>query len=99
MSAAIEGALEGIPSIGFSLLDDSHNANFEEAESYIRKIAEEVLKHGLDSGICLNVNIPKSIKGEKFKPSVSSSTAICIRAYQYGTFGGILVAGIKFETQ
>jgi len=67
MSAAVEGALEGIPSIGFSLLDDSHNANFEEADSYIRKITAKVLKHGLDSGICLNVNIPKSIKGEKLK--------------------------------
>ncbi len=67
MSAAVEGALEGIPSIGFSLLDYAHNADFSEAEAYIRKITQQVLKHGLDSGVCLNVNIPKSIEGKKLK--------------------------------
>lgn len=61
MSAAVEGALEGIPSIGFSLLDYAHNANFSESEPYIRKITQNVLKNGLDDGVCLNVNIPKSI--------------------------------------
>jgi 5'-nucleotidase len=64
MSAAVEGALEGIPSIGFSLLDFSHNADFSEAEKYIRKITKSVLKNGIDSGVCLNVNIPKHIDGE-----------------------------------
>ena len=33
MSAAVEGALEGIPSIGFSLLDYSHDADFSESET------------------------------------------------------------------
>ena len=42
MSAAVEGALEAIPSIGFSLLDFSHNADFTEAEKYIRKITQSV---------------------------------------------------------
>ena len=67
MSAAVEGALEEIPSIGFSLLDYDHNANFSEAEPYVRKITKQVLEHGLDSGVCLNVNIPKSVKGEQLK--------------------------------
>ena len=67
MSAAIEGALEKIPSIGFSLLDYTYNANFLEAESYIRKIIKQVLEQGLDSGVCLNVNIPKSVEGKKLK--------------------------------
>jgi 5'-nucleotidase len=67
MSAAIEGALEKIPSIGFSLLDYAYNANFLEAESYIRKIIKQVLEQGLDSGVCLNVNIPKSVEGKKLK--------------------------------
>ena len=67
MSAAVEGALEEIPSIGFSLLDYSYNANFLEAESYIRKIIKQVLEQGLDSGVCLNVNIPKSVEGKKLK--------------------------------
>ena len=67
MSAAVEGALEGIPSIGFSLLDYAHNADFSEAEQYIRKITKQVLEIGLDDGVCLNVNIPKRIEGEEIK--------------------------------
>ena len=67
MSAAVEGALEGIPSIGFSLLDYAHNADFSEAEQYIRKITKQVLESGLDDGVCLNVNIPKKIEGEDIK--------------------------------
>lgn len=67
MSAAVEGALGGIPSIGFSLLDYAHNADFSEAEKYIRKVTKDVLENGLDDGICLNVNIPKRIEGKKIK--------------------------------
>ena len=67
MSAAVEGALEGIPSIGFSLLDYAHNADFSEAEQYIRKITKQVLESGLDDGVCLNVNIPKRIEGKEIK--------------------------------
>ena len=67
MSAAVEGALEGIPSVGFSLLDYSHNADFSESEQYIRQIIKKVLENGLDLGICLNVNIPKSKEGEELK--------------------------------
>lgn len=59
MSAAVEGALEGIPSIGFSLCDFSWDANFKEAKPFIKKIAQKVLEEGLPYGICLNVNIPK----------------------------------------
>jgi len=67
MSAAVEGSLEGISSIGFSLLDYSHEADFSESEEYIRKITESVLSHGLPDGVCLNVNIPKSDKDKKLK--------------------------------
>ena len=67
MSAAVEGALEGIPSIGFSLLDFSHDANFSEGEKYIRKITKSVLENDLPDGVCLNVNIPKSEEGKKIK--------------------------------
>ncbi|MBT8394415.1 MAG: 5'/3'-nucleotidase SurE [Flavobacteriaceae bacterium] len=59
MSAAIEAGLEGIPAIGFSLLDYSWNAKFEASEDYVRSIASNVLKNGLPEGIVLNVNIPK----------------------------------------
>jgi len=67
MAAAIEGALEGIPSIGFSLLDHSIAANFSEGEEYIRKITKSVLEKGLPEGVCINVNIPKSVEGKKLK--------------------------------
>ena len=67
MSAAVEGALEGIPSIGFSLLDYDHNADFTEAEIYIKKITKSVLENGMDRGVCLNVNIPKLKEDEPIK--------------------------------
>jgi len=67
MSAAVEAALEGIPSIGFSLLDYDHNADFIEAEIYIRKVTQSVLENGMDRGVCLNVNIPKSKEDESIK--------------------------------
>jgi len=67
MSAAIEAGIEGIPAIGFSLLDYNWNANFEHSESFIKTITENTLKHGLPQGVVLNVNIPnlpeKDIKG------------------------------------
>lgn len=69
MSAAVEGAIEGIPSIGFSLLDHAADADFTVAIEYATKIAASVLKNNLQSGACLNVNIPKGktsdIKGMK----------------------------------
>ena len=67
MSAAVEGGIEGIPSIGFSLCDYSWDANFENIKPYIKKIALEVLEKGLPEGVILNVNFPKTdnIKGIK----------------------------------
>jgi len=64
MSAAIEAGIEGIPAIGFSLLDHSWNANFDAAKDYIKAIAKNVLEQGLTEGVVLNVNIPKIDKKE-----------------------------------
>lgn len=64
MSAAMEGALETIPSVGFSICDFSWEADFSVARPYIKKVAEEVLANGLPLGVCLNVNIPKNETGE-----------------------------------
>lgn len=64
MSAAVEGAIEGIPSVGFSLLDFEADADFEAAGHYAAIIAKNILKNGLQSGVCLNVNIPKGKKSE-----------------------------------
>ena len=60
MSAAVEAGVEGIPAIGFSLLDYSWNADFEPLKAYIKKIALNVLGNGLPDGVVLNVNFPKS---------------------------------------
>ncbi|MBU3821057.1 5'/3'-nucleotidase SurE [Flavobacteriaceae bacterium XHP0103] len=69
MSAAIEAGIEGIPAIGFSLLDYAWSANFEASEQFVKTIANRALKHGLPNGVALNVNIPnlpkKHIKGIK----------------------------------
>lgn len=59
MSAAIEGAIEGIPAIGFSLCDFSPAAYFDHADSYILEIVRETLSKGIPKGIALNVNFPK----------------------------------------
>ena len=59
MSAAVEAGTLGIPSIGFSLLDYSLEADFEPTKKYIRLLVNECLKNGLPTGVVLNVNIPK----------------------------------------
>jgi len=69
MSAAMEGSLEGIPSIGFSLLDFAPDADFEAGKPYVKQIMEYALSNGFGKSKLLNVNIPKlpfsEIKGIK----------------------------------
>lgn len=69
MSAAVEGALEGIKSIGFSLTDYSSEADFSACKVMVGKITKNILDNGLKEGTCLNVNVPdvplNQIKGIK----------------------------------
>lgn len=69
MSAAIEAGIEGIPAIGFSLLDYNWEADFEACKPFVKIITENVLQHGLPKDTVLNVNIPNikenEIKGVK----------------------------------
>lgn len=69
MSAAVEAGIEGIPAIGFSLLDYDWNADFEPIKNSIKTIASQVLENGLPDGVILNVNFPKlkekELKGMK----------------------------------
>jgi 5'-nucleotidase len=58
MSAAMEASIESIPSIGFSLLDYSIEADFSASEFYVHKIVESVMKTKLQKHFLLNVNIP-----------------------------------------
>ena len=66
MSAAVEGALSGIPSVGYSLTDYSENADFQYSEKIVQIISRKVIKEGLKKGTCLNVNIP-NIKENQIK--------------------------------
>lgn len=70
MSAAMEAAVENIPSIGFSLLDFAYDADFSAAKHYAELLIGYALKdNNLPKGKLLNVNIPKlpleEIKGFK----------------------------------
>jgi len=69
IGATLEGCINGIPSVGFSLLSIDSNADFAAAKSIAGKIIRKVMKKGLPDSVCLNVNIPsgdlKKIKGIK----------------------------------
>ena len=67
MSAAMEASIEGVDSIGFSLLDYSWEADFSGAQMVARQLIQRVIDKGMDGCNLLNVNIPKvspeAIKG------------------------------------
>lgn len=69
MSAAMEASMEGIPAIGFSLLDFAANADFSAARHFVEQIIRSALTNGLGDTLLLNVNIPKlplaDIKGTR----------------------------------
>lgn len=75
MSAAVEAAIESIPSVGFSLLDFSIEANFEGARKYARVIVENLLKEEQDKHMILNVNIP-AVAAEEIR-----GIKVCRQAY------------------
>lgn len=69
MGAVLEGAIDKVPGIGFSLNDFNHNADFSHVDNYVISITKKVLRDGLPAGICLNVNFPvkssEALKGIK----------------------------------
>lgn len=67
LSAAMEASLEGIPSIGFSLLDHTYGADFKPGVPFITDLIAFVLEHGMEKGNLLNVNIPVPEKGQAIK--------------------------------
>ena len=66
MAAVLEASIDGIPAIGFSLLDYSHTADFSAVDEFITPVIKSVLEKGLPEGTCLNVNIP-AVKKEEIK--------------------------------
>lgn len=59
MGAAIEGCLNGVPSVGFSLNTFDSNADFSQSILFGNQIMNNLLQKGLKEGVCLNVNFPE----------------------------------------
>ena len=57
VSAAMEGALEGVPSIAFSLTSFAH-LDFSAAANFAKKMVNMIATYPLEEAILLNVNIP-----------------------------------------
>jgi 5'-nucleotidase len=75
MSAAVEAAIESIPSAGFSLLDYSIEADFTGSRKYARIIVEKLLETPLSKHTVLNVNFPP------LPPAHLKGIMICRQAY------------------
>jgi 5'-nucleotidase len=75
MSAALEASIESIPSIGFSLLDYSIEADLSGAAYYANLLVRQLLTKRIDKHLCLNVNIPP------LKKELLKGLKICRQAY------------------
>ncbi len=64
MSAAVEGAMEGVPSIGFSHANYDHDLEFDGLEQYVEKICRNALTEKFPAKTCLNVNFPDIPAGD-----------------------------------
>lgn len=77
MSAAVEGAMENIPSIGFSLRDFDANADFRGAQMVAEKLIRKALDHKMMDYTCLNVNVPKG------EPETIQGIRVCKQAHAF----------------
>lgn len=75
MSAALEASIESIPSIGFSLLDYSIEADFDGAAYYANLLVKQIISKKIDKHLCLNVNIPIAPK------ELLKGLKVCRQAY------------------
>ncbi len=62
MGVATEGALQGYPSVAFSLCDHREDADFTPLASYIVDLVFKSIALGMPPFTCLNVNFPKANK-------------------------------------
>lgn len=77
MSAAMEARLEGVPSIGFSLLNHGKDADFSFSADHVERIIKYVLDNPTDDPKLLNVNIPY------LKPDYIKGIRVCRQANGY----------------
>lgn len=75
MSAAMEAAIEGIPSVGFSLLDYNYDADFTVARQVANTVTKRMLAQKLPPHTLLNVNIPVTT------PADFKGLKLCRQAY------------------
>jgi 5'-nucleotidase len=75
MSAAMEAAIEGIPSVGFSLLDFNYDADFTVARQVATTVTKRMLEEKMPPHTLLNVNIPITT------PADFKGLKICRQAY------------------
>ena len=59
VGAAMEGCVNNVPSIAFSLCDHSDEADFSSCLPFVEDIIDKVLSKGLPYATFLNVNFPK----------------------------------------
>lgn len=64
MGAAIEGALNGISSVGVSLCSYDADADFSVAVKYTSQLVKNLLLTNNDARICLNINFPYVAESE-----------------------------------
>src|SRR5438874_357339 len=60
VSAAMEGAILGIPSIAISVTGTRGPHNYDTAARFAVHLAESVREHGLEKWTLLNVNVPET---------------------------------------
>jgi 5'-nucleotidase len=75
MSAAMEAAIEGIPSVGFSLLDFNYDADFKLSRMVANMVTKRMLEEKMPEHTLLNVNIPT------LAPADFKGLKICRQAY------------------
>lgn len=62
MGVTMEGCMKHIPSVAFSLCDHNDDADFSPLRPFVQRIVRKVLKDGLPTGVCLNINFPAAAK-------------------------------------
>ena len=64
LGAAREGCLNGIPSLGFSLLNHDKDADFSMVSHFLPQIIKEALERGIAEQTFLNINFPDVSVGD-----------------------------------
>jgi 5'-nucleotidase len=82
VSAAVEGAIMGIPAIAVSVVGRDR-FHYELAANFALKLARKVIKEGMPTGVVLNVNVPNL--------PAASINGVAITKLGKHNYGGIIV--------